>query len=167
MNKADLSALWARASEVFPLGQESIHGPSHWRRVERNGLFLARSSGADPLVVRLFALFHDSLRQNESIDPGHGSRGAELALSWHAQGVFKLDQGRLSLLCTACRHHTDMTHHSDPTVATCFDADRLDLGRVGIMPDQDFLNTQAGRDIARRRAFDEVEAWWAKRVGRN
>lgn len=30
-------------------------------------------------IIELFAIFHDSGRQNEHIDDGHGYRGAELA----------------------------------------------------------------------------------------
>ena len=34
----------------------------------------------------------------------------------------------------------------DATVLTCWDADRLDLGRVGIRPDPKYLCTPAARD---------------------
>jgi uncharacterized protein len=34
----------------------------------------------------------------------------------------------------------------DVTVLTCWDADRLDLGRVGIRPDPTYLCTAAARD---------------------
>jgi hypothetical protein len=34
---------------------------------------------------------------------------------------------------------------TDPTVGVCFDADRLDLGRVGIEPDPELISTDAGR----------------------
>jgi HD superfamily phosphodiesterase len=48
---------------IFRCGLQSIHGPSHWQRVENFGLDIAKSSGADLTVVRLFALLHDSCRQ--------------------------------------------------------------------------------------------------------
>ena len=35
------------------------------------------------------------------------------------------------------------------TIGTCWDADRLDLGRVGIIPSSDFMSTQAGKESAR------------------
>jgi uncharacterized protein len=40
-------------------------------------------------------------------------------------------------------HHSEGAVHADPTVQTCWDADRLDLGRVGVMPDAKFLSAHA------------------------
>ncbi len=76
----DFAALARTVSGTFALGSHSIHGPSHWRRVERNGLWLADRSGGDVFVVSLFAWFHDSCRVNEWTAPDHGKRGAEHAL---------------------------------------------------------------------------------------
>ena len=53
----DFAALARTVSGTFALGSHSIHGPSHWRRVDRNGLWLAERSGGDLFVVRLFAWF--------------------------------------------------------------------------------------------------------------
>jgi uncharacterized protein len=47
---------------------------------------------------------------------------------------FKLDGFQLDVLCHAMAHHSNGAVDTDPTVQTCWDADRLDLGRVGIMP---------------------------------
>lgn len=47
----------------------------------------------------------------------------------------------------------------DPTIATCWDADRLDLLRVGIRPDPARLVTEAARD-------PEVLEWAMARSGR-
>ena len=65
----DWLKLWQIVSDQFPLDLYSVHGPAHWCRVERNALLLATRTGADVTVVRLFALFHDSRRRNEFIDP--------------------------------------------------------------------------------------------------
>ncbi|MFO1095593.1 MAG: hypothetical protein U0992_20160 [Planctomycetaceae bacterium] len=57
-------------ADQFPLGRRSIHGPSHWERVDAWGQRLAASTpGADLVVVRLFAVFHDSRQVNEGADP--------------------------------------------------------------------------------------------------
>lgn len=129
---------------------ETAHGPEHWRQVAFNGLLLARTTGADPVVVRLFALFHDARRFDEWEDPEHGPRGAELAREWRGE-KYELDDRRFDLLVRACREHTSAhAPTGDPTVDTCLDADRLDLARVGILPDPDRLLTDAARALARR-----------------
>ena len=126
-----------------------LHGPEHWRRVERNGLILAGSSDeADPKVIRLFALFHDSRRESDGWDPDHGARGAELAME--LRGVeYELDDERFALLHYACVWHTEGKSHDDATIAACWDADRLDLPRVGVVPDPQRMCTPLGREIAR------------------
>lgn len=127
-----------------------FHGPKHWSRVESNGLKLAALSGANSLVVSLFALFHDAARLNDDFDPEHGQRGAQLALSLRDQ-LPPLTESEFAMLVYACSNHTDGLHHPDPTIGTCWDADRLDLGRVGIEPDPNYFSTSAGRMECLRR----------------
>jgi len=128
---------------------DSIHGVGHWRKVERIGLLLAETSGADVEVVRLFAFFHDACRWNDNRDPQHGARGADLARQFQGN-LFLLDERKLQALCLACEQHTDGQLSSDPTIGTCWDADRLDLGRVGIYPHWKFMSTEAGRIAAKK-----------------
>ena len=129
------------------INPRGIHGLSHWARVLDNGLRLAATNGADPAVVELFALFHDSRRLNDNADPEHGPRGAELAAQLHGS-LFHLDPEQLHLLLTACRLHTAARSHDNLTVQTCFDADRLDLARIGKTVDPAFLCTEAAKDPA-------------------
>ncbi len=144
----DYESLWNRVTQEFHSSQTSLHGPAHWRRVERNGLLLTTHTHANESVVRLFALFHDSRRENDGWDPGHGARGAEFALSLLGD-AYNLSDSEFDLLHYACVWHTDGTQHNDPTIATCWDADRLDLGRVGIIPDPKRMCTTFGGEIAR------------------
>ncbi len=145
--KGDFDHLWQLVTGQFHAPGYSVHGPDHWRRVERNGLLLATRTGADIAVVRLFALFHDSRRENDGWDDNHGARGAEYATRLRGT-AYDLPDDRFELLHYACIWHTDGEHHDDPTIATCWDADRLDLGRVGIIPDPEFMSTDFGREIA-------------------
>lgn len=128
----------------YALSWNGIHGISHWTRVRENGLRLAEQTGAEIEVVECFAYLHDARRLNDNSDPGHGSRGAALARALQG-GVLSLSGERLELLVYACTHHTDGLTEADVTVQTCWDADRLDLGRVGIKPDPDLLCTPAAR----------------------
>lgn len=140
--------LWDEIAEGCHGGQHSIHGPKHWKRVLHFGLKIAEESEADVLVVKLFALFHDSCRENDGYDPGHGLRGAEYAKELREAGKFSLDDQRFDKLYFACQWHTDQHHHDDVTIGTCWDADRLDLGRVMITPDPKYLNTDAAKRAA-------------------
>ena len=146
MNDA-VEQLWRIVMAQFRSPGYSVHGPDHWRRVERNSLLLASRTGADITVVRLFALFHDSRRENDGWDEGHGARGAEYAEKLR-NSAYTLSDDSFELLRYACVWHTDQKHHDDPTVGTCWDADRLDLGRVGVIPDPAFMSTEFAKEIA-------------------
>ncbi|MGY8827803.1 MAG: hypothetical protein ACKVJG_28510 [Candidatus Latescibacterota bacterium] len=142
----------------YTLGWNGIHGVSHWSRVWENGMRLAEEAGAEAEVVGLFALFHDARRFNDGRDRGHGKRGAELAAQWRGE-LFELDDESFDLLCTACEQHTDGQTEGDVTVQACWDADRLDLGRVGIIPQPHRLCTE----FAQR---EETIAWANERAYR-
>lgn len=131
----------------YPLPSGGIHGISHWARVLENGRRLSVMTGAKVHVVELFAVFHDSQRMNEGFDDGHGYRGAMLARILHGLH-YKLDDRDLDLLIQACELHTDGYLEGDVTVQTCWDADRLDLGRVGIIPQKDKLCTASAKKPA-------------------
>lgn len=113
----------------------SIHGESHSQRVAAAGLaLLPKTPEADPALVFLFALFHDSMRLNDNHDPMHGPRGAPLARKLRG-GPFDLNDAQMDVLAFACEEHTNGGVGPDPTVGVCWDADRLNLWRVGITPD--------------------------------
>jgi uncharacterized protein len=132
---------------VYPLEPRGIHGLSHWARVLENGLRLSEHTGANPRVVELFAVFHDSQRWNDGHDPEHGMRGGVLAGQMRGS-AFELDDAAFALLLRACERHTGGRRDPDATVLTCWDSDRLDLGRVGITPDPRYLCTPAARRAA-------------------
>ncbi len=72
------------------------------------------------------------------------TRAARLAERLPGQ-LFNLDWTRLGLLIEACEGHDRVMLSSDPTVGTCWDADRLDLDRVGIVPHPSYISTEAAR----------------------
>jgi uncharacterized protein len=96
-------------------------------------------------LVELFAFLHDSRRLNDDSDYEHGKRAAIFAQAL-AGSVFELAPSDLEDLLTACRGHSDGLRQGHITVLTCWDADRLDLGRVGIKPSPGRLCTAAARD---------------------
>lgn len=126
------------------LSWNGIHGINHWVRVRENGLKLAQLTGARADIVELFAFIHDSQRENDSYDPEHGLRAAQFARELFAT-EFYLDTPGLELLTAACEDHSNGKTTGDITVLTCWDADRLDLGRVGIKPRAKFLCTNQAK----------------------
>jgi uncharacterized protein len=131
--------------DQFALEWTGVHGAPHWARVRENGLRLAGQTGAKVQVIELFAFLHDSRRLNDNHDPEHGLRAALFAQRL-AGSAFTLEPPDLELLLAACRGHSDGLTTGEITVLTCWDADRLDLGRVGIKPHPDYLCTAAARD---------------------
>lgn len=129
-----LAKAWMRES--------ALHGEAHWRCVAASGLALAeRVPASDPELVFLFALLHDTRRENEAYDPGHGARAAVYARELAARSSLAVGDQRLELLCHALELHSDGQVSDDPTVGVCWDADRLHLPRVGIDPDPALFST--------------------------
>ena len=128
----------------------SFHGVKHWQTVERNGHYLANFNGADKVVLSYFAYFHDCMRENEGRDKGHGPRAAAFAMK-HRDAI-PLNDVQFKQLTDACKGHTYGTRPECITINTCWDADRLDLGRVGINPDAEYLH-----DIEAKRIADEFD----------
>jgi uncharacterized protein len=132
------------ARSEFRLDWDGIHGAPHWSRVRHNGLILAKHTGANTRVVEYFAFIHDLGRDNDHHDPDHGIRAAAIAENI-AGDLIDVTGHELELLTEACRGHSDGHIIADVTVMTCWDADRLDLGRVGIRPDPARLCNDSAR----------------------
>ena len=113
------------AIQRFEMPSDGIHGLRHWERVLENARYLAKHSGADLLVVSLFAYFHDCCRESDGADPAHGARAATFVQSLK-KGVLPITEAQLDLLCLACRDHEKGKTSTDPTIGTCWDADRLE-----------------------------------------
>lgn len=131
--------------EQYTLSLKGIHGISHWARVLENGEKLAKLNNANLQVVQLFAVFHDAKRINDGNDPGHGRRGAEFAATLQGQ-FFTLSDEDFELLHIACSYHTDGLTDGEITVRTCWDSDRLDLGRIGMKPNPRYLCTDTAKN---------------------
>ncbi len=140
-----------------------LHGERHWQCVGWTAALLARDvPTADREIAFLFALLHDSQRLNDDYDPQHGPRAAAIAqeLDGHA---FTLAPERLRLLVDACAGHTDGRTAADATTGLCWDADRLNLWRVGTRPDPEYLSTEPARHpewIARGLEISEARYSW-------
>lgn len=141
------------------MGCYSIHGISHWDRVAKNADSL-KTSEVDVLVVKAFAYIHDVERENDGYDLQHGPRAATLVDEIRDSVLAFLNDYEITQLKDACRLHTTTLRTEDATVNACFDADRLDLGRVGITPNPDKMATIQGRILAEKMMEDNPEEDW-------
>lgn len=125
-----------------------LHGFDHWQRVAHNGMQLcAVTPGADRRVVLLFALLHDSQRWSDDRDPDHGERACDYFrhLVEDTDFLDELTAAERGQLAYALTHHDAGTISDDPTIGACFDADRLELARCGIVPNPALMSTARGR----------------------
>ena len=140
-----ISNLLRKIAAQYRLDPAGMHGPSHWGRVLQNGLRLSGTRQADNDVVTLFAIFHDACRWNEDVDPEHGPR-ASILIDTFLSETRLLKASQRDLLKEACELHTRGHIIADVTIQTCWDADRLDIERVGIVPSKWRLCTQPAKN---------------------
>lgn len=152
LDSYDKTGLLKEIRQQFKVDWHGIHGANHWARVRHHGLAIATERQADLLVVELFAFLHDSQRWSDHDDHAHGTRGADYARSLN-QTYFELSASRMDMLCEAIRDHSGGKVHTSATIQSCWDGDRLDLGRVFITPSARFLSAEAEKYI------DEAYRW--------
>ena len=127
---------------------EGYHGIDHWDRVCTNGQMLLTPE-VNSLVVGLFAYLHDFCREDDGDDLQHGPRAAAFIDTVRNTLLMDVSDEEIHLLKEACRLHTVAARTGNPTIDACFDADRLDLGRVGITPDSARMATKKGKELAK------------------
>jgi len=154
--RAQASAIARKAMKLvapqFRLNlRDGVHGVSHWSRVWVHGQALADTLDVNPCIPAWFAFLHDSQRFNDGRDPQHGARAADFALNLRKSGALsELDAREFEHLCEAMRLHSDGHTQAEAAVQACWDADRLDLARVGIEPSPRYLCTVYARQTNTR-----------------
>lgn len=132
---------------IFQLGWTNpIHGVSHWSRVCLTGRELAEQLDVNPRIPVWFAFLHDSCRDDDGHDPEHGMRAAGVAGQLRRMGYMSgLANHEFEALHYAIEAHSDGEVCDDRIVQVCWDADRLDLGRIGIRPAPALLSSVQAR----------------------
>lgn len=159
MRDESIEQLRTFAIEHTKMNVNSIHGIGHWDRVAKYAEDLS-TVDVDLLVVKAFAYVHDVERENDGYDLLHGPRAAALVDNIRDTELAFLNDDEVRQLKEACELHTTTLRTEDATVNACFDADRLDLGRVGITPNPDKMATVQGRIIAERMLERNPEEDW-------
>ena len=143
----------------FKIDYHGDHGINHWQRVYANTQTLSKYYNMESEVFELFALLHDSKRENETIDKHHGLRASLFVKALMEEGVITLSSSDADRLIYACANHThsDKKHplFYDRVVQICFDSDRLDIGRVGYDIDTSYLATDYAKSLVVDGVFEQ------------
>lgn len=138
---------------------ESIHGINHWLRVLANTVIIHDNLTLDMDVAIAFAFLHDAFRANDFDDIEHGAR---VEIWFNTKNKFNkavnLTNRQKEVLFFACKWHShgktikyfeNINHNFSQfeinTIISCWDADRLDLARVGVYPDEKYLSTEVAK----------------------
>lgn len=150
LSELDLDGLLAHVLANATNLSSRLHGENHWLRVTKVGLELTKQvPDCDLTVIFLFGLLHDTQRLCDGHDPQHGERASHFVQRMN-NGVFLLADEQLKILAYALHEHDTGKISDDPTIGICWDADRLNLWRIGRVPRQPFLSTDPAKTWSMR-----------------
>ena len=145
-----------------------LHGPAHWSRVRRFGFLLAdqqQLNERQTRCVEVFSWTHDLARVDDGGGNQHAIDGAVHCFAVMEAVFPDLDDLQQQLVSTAIRFHSDGLTADEAyfqglldidgwsedavieAVGAAWDADRLDLLRLGIEPLRRFMSTSGWRDV--------------------
>ncbi len=140
-----------------------LHGPRHWVRVHRFGTLMADEYGLDSekrRCVEIFAWTHDLVREDDGPGNQHARDGAAYLDIVLPQVFGGLTAQQTAAIRAAIHYHSDgmaaeeayYRGYLDGTgwdeataiqvIGCCWDADRLDLMRLGRRPRPDLMSTE-------------------------
>ncbi len=125
-----------------------LHGISHLRRVAILSGRLANAVGEDVESAVVMGFLHDCARRNDKNDIDHARDSEVLARGLIERFYSHLDVDRI---CEAIAGHADGEVTSDPFTGCLWDADRMELKRIGRTIDLDLLSTKVAKRLVRRR----------------
>ncbi|NQU06082.1 MAG: hypothetical protein HQ568_08315 [Calditrichaeota bacterium] len=132
--------------DQYTLDWHGTHGIHHWLRVRRNGLALCAAHGGCRAFIELFSVLHDCKRIDEGRDLLHGKRAAEYMEIIREDIDYILTPKEFDDLKYAVEYHTTEQHSSNLNIQICWDSDRLDIERVDIILDKNYLNTKSAKN---------------------
>ena len=135
----------------FKLDLYGIHGINHWERVFLNTQKLSKYYNIESDVFELFSILHDSQRVDEYADLEHGKRAKKFIENLIEMGMIKLDKKDQDRLLYACENHTkpNKKHklYGDLIVQICLDSDKMNIGRVGVVPNEKYFLTSYAKEL--------------------
>lgn len=150
----DMEALRCFCDSRWPEEMGRTHGVEHWDRVTKFGQLLYQE-GADLDVILAFAYLHDSERMNNGHDINHGKRASRLIDKIRHTKLKNMTDEQITMLKKACELHTIAHRTGNLTIDICFDADRMDLLRVGIVPLPERMATTRGAELVANPHYED------------
>jgi len=154
MKKEKIAEMARQSGELLApfctCGDLDIHGFPHLERVAILSGRLADALGEDVESAVVMGFLHDSARRDDRGGPGHAHDSAVLARRLLGRFYPDMDADRI---CDAIERHADGETTADPLTACLWDADRLELKRLGRTIDTDLLSTEAAKRLARIRSL--------------
>jgi len=147
MDDTNKRIMFQAAVNEMVLNPFGIHGVMHWHNVYWNALHIWRVlrdthevAPKDDWFFWSFAMLHDCRRESDTIDLEHPFRAAKLIPDDNTDFNRKLR--------VAISSHTSGRTADDMHIGTCWDADRLDLPRINIVPNPEQMSTEVGKQFA-------------------
>ena len=129
----DFDKVLAYAMDNSSIYESHCHGVDHWTKVAEHAVnFASETKGADITVAHLFGLLHDFKRSDDEQCFKHGVDSAKAIYKIRKTLLKKLSKKQFNTLVEAIKYHPDGKVSDDPTIGCCWDADRVELPRVGI-----------------------------------
>lgn len=125
--------------------KQGIHGIDHVKRVVENAKIIAKKecpNNYDDIVIG--AYLHDIGRIDDNGGNEHAFRGFEISKQLLAKYWPHLNHKKI---LTAIKEHADSLITDDPLIGSIWDADRLDLTRLGIKINLELLSTQTAKKL--------------------
>lgn len=149
--------------ENYKSFKSRTHGVSHWERVAQVGMDIGRELKLDNVAlwsIKAFGWTHDLWRTHDGRCRKHGRDGFENLLSLDCKLIQQLPEQERELIRLAIRYHSDGFIAGEAfdlglfetvelneqrivdIVGCCWDADRLDLARIGMIPRRCLISTE-------------------------
>jgi len=155
--RTDWDQLLDEARDGAVLAHEPMHGERHWRAVAWAGLRICEHHPkARPDVMIAFGLMHDCRRETDDWDPEHGARAGIFAARSAPLRRLLGAEGR-DLVAEACSlHERGMSRPDAPAIGACWDADRVNLVRLGFRLDPRYFTLLSPADGSLERMAGET-----------
>jgi len=158
------SEIWSKVLEVEAIciafchsSETETHGLPHLRNVSYTAGRIASAVNEDIEAAVVAGFLHDCARQDDNGGREHAYESALMARGIIQEHYPHLEVERL-YACIAL--HADGKVTEDMLIGSVWDADRLDLARIGIEVREEFLSTLIAKRIVAIRRYSPFSAFY-------